>query len=346
MKNLSNLLLENAFITTLRGIWDKLLNFFENSGLTIVKIILLFFLGLFAIRIIAKILTKIFNKTKVEHVISKYLITVIKIILFFVLIISILKMLGIDTTSLIAIITTISLALSLAMENIFSNLANGIIIIMTKPFKEGDWIAISGYEGSVKDIKLLYTVLNTSDNKDISIPNSHFVGNELTNYNANPTRKVIMTFDCSYDSDVDHVKSIIRNCIESNDYAILDPAPVVRLKALEANSLQFQAIVHCQTENYWNLYYDLLDNVFNEFKRENISIPFNQLEVRLLNNENYSPFRQQILPTRTNDGKFIDTRKESDIIDKITDSVNIAKKVKIANLHRKEKKKEKNNNEN
>ena len=215
MNILSNLVLANTIWDTFLDLCERAVNFFQESGLNILKVLFLFFLGLLVIKVVTKIIAKILYKTKIDHAVSKYFVTAIKIVLFFVLLITALKGLGVDTTSFVAIITTISLALSLAMETIFSNIANGLIIVMTKPFKEGDWIAISSYEGTVKDIKILYTVLTTSDNKDINIPNSHFVGNELINYNANPTRKVIMTFDCAYDSDVDLVKKIIRNCIEN-----------------------------------------------------------------------------------------------------------------------------------
>lgn len=337
MNNLFSLMCEgnpvlNFFNKILQGIKD----FFSNSKNTIINVLLLTFLGILVIKLLTKLLYKIFSKTKVEHLIYNYIITIIKIILYFTLIMSILGMLGIDTTSIIALLTTLSLALSLAMETIFSNLANGLIIIVTKPFKEGDWISIDDYEGSVKDIRLLNTILNTVDNKDILIPNSHFVGKELVNYNANPTRKLILLFDVSYDSDVDKVKDIIRKCIESNDNALLTPTPIVRLKALQDNSLQFQAVITCETSKYWDLYYELTDTVFNEFKRENISIPFNQLEVRLLNNESESPYRKDPLPKRTNDGKFIEKTNE-DIIDKFSDKI----KVQIDKKAKKQKNKEK-----
>ena len=343
MNQLFNLMLKQTYWDKFLDLCENVVNFFEKSGLNILKVLLFFFIGIIIIKFIAKLTKKALFKTKLDHAVSKYLVTALKIVLFFVLLITSLKNLGVDTTSFIAVITTISLALSLAMETIFSNIANGIIIVMTKPFKEGDWIAISSYEGTVKDIKILYTVLTTSDNKDINIPNSHFVGNELINYNANPTRKVIMTFDCSYDSDVDLVKKIIRNCIETNDHAILDPAPIVRLKALNASSIQFQAIIHCKTSDYWSLYYELLDDVFNEFKRNNISIPFNQLEVRLLNNEVISPYRQQELSSRTNDGKFDYNVKSRDFIDKMADPLNLVDKVKTFSSKKKNKSYYKNN---
>ena len=310
----------------MQEIWQRILTFFENSGFNIMKVLLFFVVGVFAIRIIMKIIKRIFEKSKIEHVVYTYLLTIIKIVLFFILILTLLYNLGVDTTGLVAIFTTISLAVSLAMETIFSNLANGLIIIITKPFKEGDWISVDGFDGSVKAIKLLYTVLNTADNRDINIPNASLIGKALTNYNANPTRKVIMTFDTSYDSDVDKVKQILTDCIYSNDKAILDPAPVVRLKELKDSALSFQVIIWCKSSNYWGLYYDLVDMVFNEFKKQGIQIPYNQLEVRLLNNETKTVFRDTPIPKRTNDGTFKPVVDDKDFLDKLSDPFNISEK--------------------
>ena len=287
----ANLTFYEKFLTLCQYILD----FIQTNGTFVLKIIFFFVIGLVIIRLFIKILKKILYKTKLEHAVANYLLTVIRIVAYFVLMFTILKMTGLDTSSLLALFTTISLALSLAMENIFSNFANGLIIIITKPFKEDDWISIGNYEGSVKAIRLLYTVLNTVDNKDINIPNSHFVGNELTNYNANPTRKLIQTYDVSYDSDTEKVKSVLLKCIKSSEYSILEPAPIVRLKSLNESSITFQIIVHCKTAKYWDLYYEMIDKVFNEFKRENISIPFNQLEVRLRDDEVIMPYRKEEL---------------------------------------------------
>ena len=298
----------NLLLTTIgqkiNEIIFKIADFFTEYGMMILKCLLIFFIGLLVIKIISMIIKRILSKTKMENIIRQYVLMVIRIILYSILIISILKMFGVDTSSVLALFTTLSLALSLALENIFTNIANGLLIIMTKPFKEGDWISVGDYEGTVAEIKLLYTVLNTFDNKSVNIPNSRFVAGEVTNYNANSTRKVVMLFDVSYDSDVDLVKKVIMDCIEANDNALLDPKPIVRLKAFNNSSISFQVIVTCKTSDYWTLYYGLLDSVFNEFKRNNIVIPFDQLEVRLLDNEETKIYRSAPLPKRTNSGKL------------------------------------------
>lgn len=327
--------MENFFDT----LWHKIVDFCSTSGVTILKALFLAIIGLIAIKLIVKIIKNVFKRGHLEPSVANYLITVLKIVLFVLLFLMILNILHIDTSGILAIIATASLAISLALQDTFSSLANGIIIISTKPFKQGDWIKVNGYEGTVKFIKLLYVVLTTSDNIDINIPNSKIIGTELVNYNAHKTRKVIMTFDVAYHSNVDKVKQILSNIIYQNDLAILEPEPVIRLKALNESSITFQIIVVCKTEDYWALYYDLMDSVFNEFKRENISIPFNQLEVRLLNEENLLPYRNMEF-RRTNDGKSTVTEADQDILDVVLDKVTPNKIFKNIKRHKKNKQKD------
>lgn len=330
-------MLNSQFGQKINDLFFKIADFFTEYGAIILKCLLVFFIGMLAIRIIAYIFKKIFSKTKIEHIVSKYIIMMIKILLYSILIISILKMFGVDTSSIVALFTTLSLALSLALENIFTNIANGLLIIVTKPFKEGDWIAVGDYEGIVAEIKLLYTVLNTFDNKSVNIPNSRFVAGEVTNYNANPTRKVVMLFDVAYNSDVDKVKQVIMDCITSNDNALLDPAPIVRLKSLNSSSISFQVVVNCKTSSYWALYYSLLDNVFNEFKRNDISIPFNQMEVRLLNDSQEKTYRDAPLPQRTNNGKM-DQNYDEDLFEMIDRKMKEQKQKSVQKKNNKNKK--------
>ena len=282
-----------------QNIGDNIVNFAKTIGLKALEVIAVLILGIVCIRIIVKVLRKIFEKTKMPQVASSFLLNVIKVALYILLMIIICGIVNIPITGFIAVISAAGLALSLALEGSLSNLANGVVIIITRPFNVGDYIHVAGHEGSVVEIKMLHTIINTTDNKRISIPNSTIIGNELTNFSANPTRRVSFDFDIDYASDIEKAKQIILDVMSSCDKVILEPTPFCSLKTLKDSSISLFANCWCQNSDYWNVYYYVMDNVFNEFKRNNINIPFNQMEVRLRTDDVYMPYRQEPLNTRS-----------------------------------------------
>lgn len=277
------------------NVLDKIINWATNAGLNLIKAIAFLAVGIFIIKIVMKILHKALAKSKLERVAAKFIANVVKFLMYLVLIYIFAEMIGIPMTWFVAITTAASLAISLALEGSVSNLANGIILITTKPFKENDFVEIDGQSGSVKEIKILYTILTTLDNKAIVVPNKNVVENTIINYSANETRKVVFTFDVAYSSDVERVKAIISKVIINHEKVLLEPTPFVALKTLASSSITFTASCWCNSDDYWSVYYDIMDSVFNEFKRENISIPYNQLEVRLKTEEEVLPYRDDII---------------------------------------------------
>ena len=276
-------------------ILDKVINWATNAGLNLIKAIAFLVIGLFIIKIVMKIINKALARTSLERVAAKFIAKVAKFLMYLILIYIFAEMIGIPMTWFVAITTAASLAISLALEGSVSNLANGIILITTKPFKENDFVEIDGQSGSVKEIKILYTILTTSDNKTVIVPNKNVVENTIVNYSANATRKVIFSFDVAYSSDVEKVKAIINTVIINHEKVLLEPTPFIALKALGNSSINFMASCWCNSSDYWTVYYDIMDSVFNEFKRENISIPYNQLEVRLRNDEEVLPYRNDTI---------------------------------------------------
>ena len=277
------------------NVLDKIINWATNAGLNLIKAIAFLAVGIFIIKIVMKILHKALAKSKLERVAAKFIANVVKFLMYLVLIYIFAEMIGIPMTWFVAITTAASLAISLALEGSVSNLANGIILITTKPFKENDFVEIDGQSGSVKEIKILYTILTTLDNKVVVVPNKNVVENTIINYSANETRKVVFTFDVAYSSDVERVKAIISKVIINHEKVLLEPTPFVALKTLASSSITFTASCWCNSADYWSVYYDIMDSVFNEFKRENISIPYNQLEVRLKTEEEVLPYRDDII---------------------------------------------------
>lgn len=304
-------------------IWNNITHYLLTSGLAILKAVLILVIGLLLIKLVMKAIRSIMAKTKLEKITQSLLCSVLKFALTIIVIISAVQALGVDTTSLIALISAAGLAVSLSLQDSLSNLANGIILISTRPFKEGDYVSINGVEGTVQNVRMLTTCLATVDNKLVVIPNSNVVTNEVINYSARKIRRVSFDFDIAYESDIELAKKIILDVMNSNGKIILDKAPFVSLKTLKESSLGIAANCWCDNEDYWSVYYYVMDNVYNEFKRNNISVPYNQLEVRLRNDEVVAPYRTESLPERVEKIREEEVKKNS-----ISDFLFIPKKKK------------------
>lgn len=327
----------NLLLIDWNSLGQEALNIMKTVGLNIVQCLGVFILGYIVIKLLIKLLSKIFSKTKMPSVTAKFLITIIRFSLYLLLLIAICQIIGIPITGFIAVISAAGLALSLAMQDSLSNLANGVVIISTRPFNEGDYIKIGDVEGTVKEIKMLHTIIDTTDNKTISIPNSIVVGSELINYSHNKTRKVVFNFSVDYATDVEKAKDVIKKVMTSCNKVLLEPLPFASLKTLDESSITITANCWCYGADYWDVYYYVMDNVFNEFKRENISMPFNQLEVRLRNDDVTMPVKEQALPVRdeTIAVKPLEKDDSNDVFEKFIKHYKQSKKEK------KEKKKKK-----
>lgn len=281
---------------------EKIKNFFMdlflNKGVQVLWAIAAILIGLIIIKLALKIINKTLSKSKMDKITVSFILSILKFLAYLVLILIVAQIVGIPVTGLVALLTTASLAVGLALQDSLSNLANGIILITTKPFHEGDYVEIGGVSGSVKAIKMLTTSIITPDNKLITLPNSKIVTSEIINYNTLGRRRVDFTFGVAYESDVRLVRDIIMNVINSNGKILLDPAPAVDLKTLNDSSIDFFARCWCDSEDYWDVYYYVIQNVFNEFNKAGISIPYNQVEVRLRNDNVTMPFDSAKLPER------------------------------------------------
>lgn len=292
--------------------WTKALEIGKTIGLKLLEVIGIFILGYIAIKIVIKVLRKIFEKSKMPKVTYKFVLSFVKFCLYLLLVIILCQVVGIPITGFVAVLSAAGLALSLAIQDSLSNFANGVVIASTRPFKEGDYISIGDTEGTVVEIKMLHTIINTVDNKQVNIPNSKVVGSELVNYSANPTRKVVFSFAVDYATDIDSAKKIILNVISNCNKVLLDPAPFCALKTMDDSCLTLTANCWVLNGDYWTVYYEILDSVFNELKRNNISIPYNQLEVRLRNDNVVMPFRNEALKPRDEEKAVKLVRNEDD----------------------------------
>lgn len=265
---------------------QNIVDYCKANARTIIIFLAVLIFGLIAIKIITAIVRKMLSKTpKVSHVAGGFLTMVVKVVLILIYLIALLTLLGVPTTSLIAILSAFSLAASLALQGAMSNFAGGLIIVATKPFEEGDFVDIGGTSGVVKDITITNTHLTTGDNKVVVLPNSTVSSATITNYSTNPTRRVDFTFSVAYGTSIAKVKQVIAAVVESQPNVLLDKGVTIRLNEHAASSLNFVTRVWVNQADYWTTYFDLNERVLEAFVENGIEVPFNQLDVHMIENK-------------------------------------------------------------
>jgi small conductance mechanosensitive channel len=247
----------------------------------ILRALIIFIVGKYIIGIVVNQLSKMLQKKSVDPMLQGFSISIIKILLLFVLILAILQTFGVETTSLIAVLGAASLAVGLALQGNLSNLASGIMLVALKPFKIGDFTEAGGVAGTITEIGIFYSTLKTVDNKKIMVPNSSITSSTITNFTAYPERRVDLKIGVSYDSDIEHVKRVIREVIDAHELVIADKPVMVRMGEMAASSINFTVRVWTYTENYWDVFYDLNENIKNKLDKEGISIPYPHVTVEM-----------------------------------------------------------------
>ena len=237
--------------------------------------------SLLVIKLVMRILTKLLEGPRFDQRMQKYILSAVRVLLYILAALIVADSLGIPISSLLALFSVLGLAVSLAVKDSLSNLAGGLTILGTKPFKVGDYVQIDDIEGTVQDIGLVYTSLTTWDNRRILVPNSTVVDAEVTNYTTEPLRRVDLTITASYGASVEEVKDVIQGVLARHDKVLKDPAPFARLSSYGDNALGYAVRAWCRTEDYWDVYYDLLEELKSAFDAAGLSIPYPQMEVTL-----------------------------------------------------------------
>lgn len=298
------------------GIWNSIVSFFSNNIWNIILFFAVLVIGMVVVKIVLNIIRRVMSNTKMEKVTQSFIYKIVKFLLYLVLVMVLLSMLGISMTGIVTAFSACVLAIGMALQNNIANLANGIVIVTSKIFKKGDFVEVDGVSGSVEDINFLFTTITTVDNKRVTLPNSAIVDGAMVNYGANPTRRVDFTFSVAYESDVELVKKVILDVINSNGKVrVQDKAPFCRLKVLNASSIDFFANCWVDAEDYWDVYYYVVENVYNEFKRNGISIPYNQLEIRERKDEVVmpvidTPLQNRVEKIRIKKKRMVDLEKD------------------------------------
>jgi small conductance mechanosensitive channel len=210
-----------------------------------------------------------------------FLRSIFNILLKIMLIISIASMIGIEMTSFIAILGAAGLALGLALSGMLQNFAGGVIILLLKPFKVGDFIEAQGYMGTVNNIQIFHTILKTPDNKTIILANGGLSTSSLTNFSTEPQRRVDMTFGIAYGDDTAKAREVIMKLIKNEKRILEDPEPFVAVSELADSSVNFVVRVWVNAADYWGVYFDMHNNIYNTFNKEGLNIPFPQMDVHL-----------------------------------------------------------------
>ena len=245
--------------------------------------IIVLIVGLWIIRLIVKSINKAMEHSKVEESLRKFLSSLFSILLKVLLLISVASMIGIATTSFIAILGAAGLAVGLALQGGLANFAGGVIILIFKPFKVGDFIDAQGYMGTVREITIFTTILKTPDNKTVIIPNGALSNGSMVNFSTEPKRRVDMVFGIGYGDSIEKAKLVLKQLVDSDTRIHKEPAPQIVVDELGDSSVNFKVRVWCDSGNYWGIYFEMQEKVKLTFDKEGISIPFPQRDVHVFN---------------------------------------------------------------
>lgn len=250
-------------------------------GIKLIGAILTIIIGRFIISKVGRVVRKRIEKKDFEPTKVNFLLSLIKICLNVVLFVAAAGILGISTASLVTLIGAAGLAIGLALQGSLSNVAGGFLILILKPFKEGDVIEAQGVLGTVHKVNILNTVLKTPDNKTIYIPNAGLSGSNIVNYTEEPERRLDLTFGIGYSDDIDKARSVLQKIMDNDKRVIKHDGNRISITTLNDSSVDFTFRVRCKTEDYWDMYFDFTETVKKEFDKNNISIPFPQRDVHL-----------------------------------------------------------------
>jgi len=277
--------MEETAMSALGFTWDEAVTFFKTGaldfGIRLVTAIVIYYVGRLAVGLITKGMRKIMTTQSVDPTLVSFVSNLVKMVLLTVVVIAAVGALGVQTTSFIAILGAAGLAVGLALQGSLSNFAAGVLIIIFRPYKVGDFIEGAGVSGVVMEVQILTTVLRTGDNKKVIVPNSQVMGGIITNYSANDTRRVDLVIGVSYDDDLDKVRKTLKELLAAEERVLDDPAPVIAVSELADSSVNFVVRPWVKTSDYWGVWFDLTEAIKKRFDQDDISFPYPQQDVYL-----------------------------------------------------------------
>ncbi|MDR2100716.1 MAG: mechanosensitive ion channel [Campylobacteraceae bacterium] len=258
---------------------ERVVSFLSVYGMRVVGALLIFFIGKKIAVWLSRLFVKVIGKTSLDETTASFLNSAVYIVLLMLVVLAALGTLGVETTSFIALLGAMGLAIGMALKDSFSSIGAGLLIVFFKPFKVKDLIEVSGILGNVESINIFSTVLNTTDHKQIIIPNSKIVADSIINYSAKPIRRVDLVFGISYEDDLKKAKNILEEIAVSTPKILKNPSPLVAVLALNSSSVDFAFRVWVKNDDYWDVYFAVNEAVKLRFDEEKITIPYPQLTV-------------------------------------------------------------------
>lgn len=285
--NINNIDFEHMSITTvMKKLTNWALNDGINAGVKLIIGVLVIIIGFKLINKISKKFLKFVELKNIDVTLIKFLKSFINISLKCILLLIVVGgYWDIQLTGFAAILASAGVAIGLALQGSLSNFAGGFIILFLRPFKVGDYIEAAGFQGTVEQIGVFYTNLATVDNKLVMIPNGTLSNGSLINYTAKETRRVDLVFSVGYDTDIIKVRRVLKDIVDKHNMILPHPEPFIGLVEHNASSLDFAVRVWVKTEDYWTVYFDLLETVKTRFDEENIDIPYPQMDLHFIKNE-------------------------------------------------------------
>ena len=272
-------LLSGSFPTSLN---DVLLNLWAGSldlGRRILAALIIFIIGRLIISFLNKMVARILQRRKVDAGVQSFVRSLVNILLMILLVIAVISKLGIETTSFAALLASAGVAVGMALSGNLQNFAGGLIILIFRPYKVGDWIETQNESGTVREIQIFHTILTTADNKTVYIPNGSASSGVIVNYSHEETRRVDWVIGVEYGEDYARVEEVARRIVAAEKRILSTPAPFIALDALDASSVNVRIRVWVKNSDYWGVYYDVQRAIYEEFNKAGIGFPFPQLTI-------------------------------------------------------------------
>ena len=258
---------------------DKGIDLGVEAGKSIIIAIIIYFVGKALISLINRMLHGVMERKKVDPAIQTFLGSLVNILLMILLVISVVSALGVNTTSFAALLASAGVAVGMALSGNLQNLAGGIVILLFRPFKVGDYIEAQGTGGTVSEIQIFHTILTTPDNKKIYLPNGALSSGNITNYSKEPLRRVDFNVAVEYGEDIDKVRETLSGILSKDERVLQEPAPVIVLGSLADSSVNMTVRVWVKSENYWDVFFQTNEKIYNEFNKLGINFPYPQLTI-------------------------------------------------------------------
>ena len=266
-------------ITKLQTFLTHLKDWSIDAGGRVLAALIVFIIGRFLVSFLNKMVARLLARRKVEASVQTFVKSLVNILLTILLIVAVVSKLGVETTSFAALLASAGVAIGMALSGNLSNFAGGLIVLLLRPYKVGDWIEAQGVSGTVREIQIFHTILTTADNKVIYIPNGALSSGTVVNYSRENTRRIEWVIGVEYGEDFAKVESTVRRILAEDVRILPDPAPSVALHALDASSVKVVIRVWVKSEVFWSVYFDLNKNIYAVFNEEGIDFPFPQLTV-------------------------------------------------------------------